>query len=108
VTKENGSHHEAFELAQIQCEVGGWSTGPSPTIDEIKAAEKRWALRSYRKEASDKDGFIENQCGGCRFFAATGADFGICWNDRSSLDGCVVFEHGGCLRHSELTSNGTD
>ena len=28
------------------------------------------------------------------YFATTGADFGICWNEKSQLDGYVVFEHG--------------
>lgn len=96
------NEQKPFELAQIPCEVGGWSDSLPPTADEIKAAEKRWALRSYRKEVCDKEGWIENQCGGCHFFAASGADFGICWNQKSPMDGCVVFEHGGCLQHSEL------
>lgn len=42
----------------------------------------------------------DRQCGGCRWFAATGLDFGICANPASVLDGAVTFEHGGCDRHS--------
>jgi hypothetical protein len=105
---EENDVHRLFELAQIQCEVGGWSKGPPPTAGEISAAEQRWTLRSYREEVRDEDGYIENQCGGCRFFAASGLDFGICWNQRSPRDGCVVFEHGGCSRHSELTEQQAD
>ena len=64
--------------------------------DELRAAEARWTKRSYRYRVDD--GF---QCGGCRFFAATGADFGICANPDGPLDGSITFEHGGCRAHSE-------
>ena len=89
------SNHVRFELAQISCSVGGWAPEQPPTAEQIAAAEKRWAKRSYSAEVM-VDGLIENQCGGCRFFAATGMDYGICWNIKSRLDGCVTFEHGGC------------
>jgi hypothetical protein len=89
-----------FRLAQIDCQPGGWAAEIAPTPEEIKMAESRWAKRSYRPDVEDENGWIANQCGGCRFFAASGADFGICWNERSPLDGCVVFEHGGCKEHS--------
>lgn len=95
-----------FELAQIHCEPGGWSRPhATPTPEEIKAAEQRWARRSYLPEAySEEFGGIEHQCGGCRYFAATGSDYGLCWHEHSPLDGMVVFEHGGCLKHSERES----
>lgn len=88
-----------FTLAQIPCESGGWFCGKIPTEKELEAAETRWAERSYRKDVLE-NGSIEYQCGGCRFFAASGADFGVCWNVVSPMDGLVVFEHGGCLEHS--------
>lgn len=90
-----------FTLAQARCSTGGWSADIAPTPDEIGRAEKRWALRSYRDDARAADPDCEYQCGGCRFFAATGSDYGICWNEHSPMDGLVVFEHGGCLQHSE-------
>lgn len=97
-----------FTLAQIACEPGGWVepiVAPDPAV--LRAAEQRWAARSHRPEACARvDGYpdwIEHQCGGCRWFAAAGADYGICFNEKSPLDGMVTFEHGGCLEHSFLT-----
>lgn len=87
-----------FELAQIACEPGGWAANVAPTPEQIKAAEKRWAKRSYRHQPDDPECVF--QCGGCRYFAAAGADYGVCWNEKSPLDGCVTFEHGGCPDHS--------
>lgn len=82
-------------LAQARVERGGWSRGWL-TPPEREAAERRWIDRSYRTRADEN-----RQCGGCRYFAATGSDFGICANPRSPLDGAVTFEHGGCAEHSE-------
>lgn len=93
-----------FTIAQVECTPGGWAGDRIPTPEQIEAAEKRWAERSYRKEV-DKDGCIENQCGGCRYFAATGSDYGICWNEKSPLDGMITFEHGGCEFHSSLETH---
>lgn len=91
-----------FTLAQIPCEAGGWAVDTSPpSPEQIAAAEDRWAMRSYRDDSTDTDDWISHQCGGCRFFAAAGADYGVCWNEKSPLDGCVTFEHGGCVEHSE-------
>lgn len=98
-----GHSRDRFELAQANCHTGGWAPEIPPTKEQIDAAEQRWGLRSYRKEVMDKDGYILNQCGGCRYFAALGSDYGICWNEKSPLDGMVAFEHGGCLEHSYLT-----
>lgn len=98
-----------FTLAQIDCEAGGWAAEEPPDPALLRAAEKRWARRSYRPEAhSEEFGGIEYQCGGCRFFAATGSDYGVCFNERSPLDGCVCFEHGGCLGHSERGGGGAE
>lgn len=85
------------ELAQASVERGGWYYGRWLTPKERKAAEKRWADRSYthRRDAN-------YQCGGCRFFAALGMDYGICANRDSEQDGSITFEHGGCSEHSEL------
>lgn len=94
-----------FELAQATCSLGGWSYEPPPSADEIAAANKRWALRSYRLDVVDASGWVEHQCGGCRFMAALGADYGICWNERSPMDGMIIFEHGGCLEHSQRMSH---
>ena len=91
---------QGFELAQAQCEKGGWARGRKPTAAQIKAAERRWINRCYETQPSRGEDF-DPQCGGCSFFAALGADFGICWNEASPLDGCISFEHGGCSAHSE-------
>jgi hypothetical protein len=95
------SEPRKFTLAQVECTSAGWANDEAPTPEEIRAAEKRWAQRSYRPEAV-KDDWIPHQCGGCKFFAASGSDYGICWNEKSPLDGMIVFEHGGCLCHSAI------
>lgn len=86
-----------FNLAQATCEKGGWARQAEPARSEINAAEQRWIDRSYQTKHDDAD----PQCGGCEYFAALGADFGICWNEESPLDGNITFEHGGCPAHSE-------
>ena len=83
-------------LAQAKVERGGWSRRWL-SADERERAERRWADRSYSHRV---DG--DKQCGGCRYFAATGMDFGICGNPKSPLDGAITFEHGGCGQHSEI------
>lgn len=91
--------HE-FTLAQAKCERGGWArTRRAPAPIELGKAERRWARRSFRHGEQGPDG--EYQCGGCDFFAAFGADYGVCWNAESPMDGLIVFEHGGCREHSE-------
>lgn len=85
-------------LAQAPVTKGGWYYGKGLTDEERRAAEDRWAHRAYTPPGRDE----EYQCGGCRFFAATGADFGICANPASPLDGMISFEHGGCASHSEM------
>lgn len=97
-----------FEIAQAECSTGGWADDIPPTPQEIKDAESRWAERSYEYGVKEDptDDFIERQCGGCHYFAALGADYGLCWNKKSPLDGCVTFEHGGCKFHSEYGPGG--
>lgn len=83
-------------LAQAVVTRGGWYGGKWLTPVERKAAEERWKTRSYAYRTDQS-----YQCGGCRFFAATGLDYGICANPVSPLDGQITFEHGGCAEHSE-------
>lgn len=83
-------------LAQAPVTRGGWYEGRALTPAERKAAEDRWVGRSYRFRAHES-----LQCGGCAYFAATGADFGICANPASPLDGSITFEHGGCAEHAD-------
>jgi len=87
-----------MKLAQATVQRGGWyNDRPWLSADDLRAAEQRWIDRSYAHRADDG-----LQCGGCRFFAATGSDFGICANPVSMLDGRITFEHGGCDVHSSL------
>ena len=99
------------ELAQTEVSEGGWYNGRSWLTDKaIQEANQRWAMRSYDTRADkhiDEDILPHYelgcfQCGGCKFAAMSGADFGICWNKDSPLDGCIIFEHGGCVKHSSL------
>ena len=90
----------SFELAQARCTVGGWARNRKPKAAQIKAAERRWVDRSFKTRPVDDEDWVY-QCGGCTFFAALGADYGICWNEASPLDGSIAFEHGGCAEHSE-------
>lgn len=94
-----------FELAQARCTKGGWASGRKPTAGQINAAERRWIDRSFTTRPADDEDAVY-QCGGCSFFAALGADFGICWNEASPLDGNVSFEHGGCAAHSGRGARG--
>jgi len=84
---------------------GGWFYGRKwMTAKSLVKAEKRWVKRCYQtgKEQPDYDNWIAHQCGGCRWFAALDSDWGICCNESSPNDGRVVFEHGGCINHSDL------
>lgn len=98
--------YRCAELAQAKVEEGGWYSGRSwLTKKAIKAAEKRWWARSDRDAIKEDDAphHIPFQCGGCKFFAALGADWGICWCVDSARDGSIVWEHGGCRQHSEAS-----
>ena len=90
-------------LAQAKVERGGWYAGKWLTRDERLHAERRWTARSYEHHANE-----DAQCGGCRFFAALGMDYGICANPASPLDGAITFEHGGCPQHSSLVGEGSE
>lgn len=102
---------------------GGWLIGRKwMTAEYMKKAETRWVNHSYTTRADDylKLKFsvevdIEAlreidreydlsagcaQCGGCRWFAALDADYGVCCNEESPNDGRITFEHGGCIQHS--------
>jgi len=86
------------KLAQATVTRGGWyNARPWLSTLDLRAAEQRWIERSYAHRADE-----DLQCGGCRYFAATGSDFGICTNGASLLDGQITFEHGGCNAHSSL------
>ena len=106
-----GKYREAH-IAQMTVSEGGWYQGRSwLTKGGIEEAEDRWVKRCYETRADKTcpstvpreygDGETL-QCGGCKFSAMVGGDFGICWNEKSPLDGCIIFEHGGCKQHSFL------
>ena len=95
-----GSWRE-IDIVGVTVSEGGWYGGRTwLTGAEVEAAEKRWALRAYAVGKPDEHGWVEHQCGGCRFMGALDADWGLCLNPASPQDGCVVFEHGGCPMHS--------
>lgn len=84
---------------------GGWFCGRKwMTAKLLVKAENRWHKRCYQtgKEQTDYDNWIAHQCGGCRWFAALDSDWGICCNESSPNDGRAVFEHGGCIEHSDF------
>ncbi|MGH2610131.1 MAG: DUF3027 domain-containing protein [Tepidiformaceae bacterium] len=87
---------------------GGWYEPEGSewlSQDELKAAGHRAWKRSddsAPRETEEGDSFIPHQCGGCHWFAAFNYDWGMCCNETSVNDGRVVFEHGGCDRHSDL------
>ena len=88
------------KLAQAAVERGGWYDGPWIKEEDITSAERRWAKRSYTHQVLTEPNWSQWQCGACKYFAALGTDYGLCWNEKSPLDGCVTFEHGGCGEHS--------
>jgi hypothetical protein len=86
-------------------EQGGWSYGNKLKPKELKAAEARWSKRAYNLPPVEHfrgHNHFNDQCGGCRFFAALNADWGICCNEQSLNDGRMTFEHWGCVAHSVL------
>lgn len=48
------------------------------------------------RELCRKDGWIENQCGGCSYYAEFNADWGLCCNPNARFHLETVFEHFGC------------
>ncbi len=73
---------------------------------ELHASEDRWVKRCYKTGEAQLDykNWIAHQCEWCRWFAyfENDDDYGACCNESSPNDGCVVFEHGGCIKHSDL------
>ncbi|MFD6115734.1 DUF3027 domain-containing protein [Streptomyces yangpuensis] len=65
---------------------------------------ERW-LRLLNRSTGNpgyRDGWFDEQCGGCRFWVALsgelGLDWGACACADSPFDGQVRFEHDGCER----------
>lgn len=87
---------------------GGWYYGKKwMQRADAEAARRRWWLRGLAEAPKVPFGsgrnapeWVEHQCGGCKFFAALDADWGICWNAESPQDGRLVFEHNGCAEHT--------
>lgn len=102
---------------------GGWLIGRKwMTAKLMKDAESRWVAHSYKTRADNimkikglppdvLERLVEidreydlsagcGQCGGCRWFAALDADYGMCCNKEGLNDGRITFEHGGCIQHS--------
>jgi len=100
----------AATLAQAAVEPGGWYAGRAwLTPHGTQRAERRWRLRSLEgRRLAEHAGAIRDidQCGGCRWFAAFGADDGICYRDGGPYDGMIVFEHGGCARFDDGRGSG--
>lgn len=121
---DNDSNYRTFVLfGGTEVSEGGWLIGRKwMTAKHMNKAEARWVQHSYATRA---DAYLEKrfsvevdieklkeinhkydisagcgQCGGCRWFAALDADYGICCNEESPNDGRITFEHGGCIQHS--------
>jgi len=82
---------------------GGWNGRRWLTTDELWRALDRWVRAAYATAPkSSSPGWVEHQCGGCRYFSAFDSDYGLCCNLKSPNDGKVTFEHAGCSQHSEI------
>lgn len=74
---------------------------------DVSATHERWMRRRHRKQedASYKDAWYSEQCGGCAFFIPLSGpladDYGGCANPESPFDKRVMFEHDGCEQHRE-------
>lgn len=82
---------------------GGWCGRRWLTTDALHKARSRWVKASCDvapAEAETAGGGY--QCGGCSYFAAFDADYGLCANEKSPQDGRVCWEHGGCHQHSNI------
>ncbi|MFE6787531.1 DUF3027 domain-containing protein [Streptomyces sp. NPDC057680] len=70
--------------------------------DHNDRCHTRWLASLNRSTAQPdyRDEWYDTQCGGCRFWIASGGelgrDYGVCSNPASSFDGRVRFEHDGC------------
>ena len=86
--------------------MGGWARSWQ-TTKQLQDARERWTGESYNHDGKAFYNERENvggviQCGGCKWFAAFDADYGLCCNAESWFDGRVTFEHGGCASHSNI------
>lgn len=92
--------YRRVELFQGVLVFGGWGQ-EWMTVADLTAARDRWVARSYAvaPPEAETDGI---QCGSCYWYAALDGDDGLCANKDSEQDGRVVFEHGGCAKHSAL------
>ena len=126
IRKEHLAHHkitynrsldgETYKTSKLfgdtEISEGGWYCGRRwMTAKFLDSAETRWVRHSYQtgEEEPDFDTkymWIPHQCGGCRYFAALDSDYGICCNEFSPNDGRITFEHGGCIKHSDLEEGG--
>lgn len=101
------SYRSFVILGKTDISEGGWYNGRKwMTAKYLKNCVNRWVVRSYEtgKEQPDYDTeneWIPHQCGGCRWFAALDSDYGFCCNLKSSNEGRITFEHGGCKEHSD-------
>ncbi len=91
-------YYQVFDNLEVRR--GGWYEGKWLTLKEIQSARTRWLEKSY-KTGLESGHYIPHQCGGCKYFGAINADYGLCFNQDSPQDGLICFEHGGCLKHSD-------
>lgn len=86
---------------------GGWYYGRKwMTAKFMRQAVDRWVAMSFETGKQEPDYAKENewiphQCGGCRWFGALDLDYGFCFCIESLNEGRIVFEHGGCIQHSD-------
>ena len=83
--------------------VGEWVRKSYAT--RVDALYEKGLLPVQYVETLKQQGMLEytagdGQCGGCQWFAALDADYGLCFNQDSPNEGRITFEHGGCIYHS--------
>jgi len=97
---------ENYELFRgVVVSIGGW-TDKWLGRRKLKRALDRWVVNSRetgKQEPDMEHDWIPHQCGGCRFAALFDFNYGLCANELSPNDGKVIFEHGGCVNHSDYT-----
>lgn len=109
VRDEDGAYLSGYVCGEEISQGGWYETGGRlanwMTKADLDAFRKRCWQRSDETGVRHKryPDYIVAQCGGCKWFGALNADWGFCMNAASPLDGRVVFEHGGCAEHSELS-----
>ena len=102
-----GSADPAIGDFAIWISSGGWCGRRWMTATEMLGSLERWVTRAYfisgpayADKVASEGGSL--QCGGCRYFGAFDADYGLCCNPASAMDGRVTFEHAGCPQHSNV------